>query len=143
MTRLLAALGVTLAAIAIAAVAVAVGDRRTLVPPPDAVAEEFGRQLVTGRARQALPILSETLRSAVAPEALDACGKRIEAELGGVGNVSGELHDLSGERARASAVFDGQRGSRRVRFGFAWDDGRWLIHELDDLRATGRSAPAS
>ena len=141
MTRLLAALGVTLAAVAIAAVAV--GDRRTLVPPPDAVAEEFGRQLVTGRSEQALPLLSETLRSAVAAETLGDCGKRIEAELGGVGNVSGELHDISGDRAQASAVFDGRRGTRRVRFGFAWDDGGWVIHELGDLRAPGRSAPAS
>jgi hypothetical protein len=133
-----------LAAIAIAAVAV-VGaeDRGTLVPPPDAVAEEFGRQLVTGRAEQALPLLSETLRSAVTPEILDACGKRIEAELGAVGNVSGELHDISGDRAQATAVFDGRRGTRRVRFGFAWDDGRWVIHQLGDLRADGRSDPAS
>jgi hypothetical protein len=140
LTRVLYTLGVIVAAIAIAARAV--DDRRTLVPPPDAVAEEFVRQLVTGRSEQALPLLSEELKAAARPGLLNEYGRQLEAELGGVGNVSGELAGISGDRAEASAILDGARGTRRIRFGLRWQDGKWVIEQLGDLHGHRLAGPA-
>lgn len=144
MSRLLGVLGWIGAALALAALIVhGLEDRRTLVPPPDAVAAEFVRQIVTGRAEQAMPLLSDRLRPRWPPDDLDAAGRRLESELGEVGDVSAELESIFGERAAASAILDGARGTRSLRFEFVREQGKWLIEEAGGLAPATFPAPAS
>jgi hypothetical protein len=137
LTRVLAALGVVVAAVVLSGVAVqAVGDRRTLVPPPDAVVEDFLRQVTTRRCPQALPLLSEELRSAVGPKLLEDYRRRLEGELGRVGTVTGELVEICGDRAKAFAILAGARGAKRVRFNLVWENGKWMIEQVGELQRT-------
>lgn len=116
-------------------------DRQTLVPPPDAVAEQFVRQILAGRSEQALPFLSEKLRPRVSADRLDDLGGRLETELGEVAKVSAELESISGDRAAASAALDGARGSRTFRFGLVREQGEWTIGEAGDLLREAPTAP--
>ena len=144
MNRLLGVVGWIGAAIAVAAIAVHVlEDRRTLVSPPDAVAEEFLRQVLTGRSERALPLLSEAVRPGLSPGELDAAGRKLEEDLGEVGNVSAEIESLSGQRAAASAVLDGARAIRTVRFQLVRERGKWMIEEAGGLAPATPPAPAS
>lgn len=141
MTRVLWLLGVVVAAIAIVTLVVhGFEDRGTLVPPPDAVAEEFVRQLVAGRSDRAMPLLSEDLRTRVTPQTLEDYGTELEAELGEVGNVSGEAEWIQGDRAAASALLDGARRTKRLRFVLVREHGTWTIGELDELEDEGGRA---
>lgn len=132
MRHILAILGTAAVALAIAAVVVGVvGDRETLVPPPEAVAEEFVRQLVTRRAVQVIPLLSDRLRELVTPEQLDRAGIALEAELGEVTNVGSETEWIDGDRAAASSEPRGARGRTELRFEFSRENGKWTIDALD------------
>lgn len=143
MTRVLCAFGVVVAAIALSgAVVHGLEDRRTLVAPPDAVAEDFVRQVITHRSRQALPLLAEEVRSAVGPELLNDYRRRIERELGRVGNVSVELERISADHAEASAILEGARGTRRIELRLVWKDDQWLIVRFTDIPGRVRGQPA-
>lgn len=144
MNRLLGVVGWIGAALAVAAVAVhVVEDRRTLVSPPDAVAEEFVRQVLTGRSERALPLLCEGVRPGLSRGELDAAGRKLQEELGEVANVSAEIESLSDRRAAASAVLDGARATRTLRFRFVRERGKWMIEEAGGFVPETSPAPAS
>ena len=57
-------------------------DRTMFVPPPEAVAESFMRQLATGRYARALPYLSDDLAARTTPDTLRALTDRLQNRTG-------------------------------------------------------------
>jgi hypothetical protein len=125
--QLVAAL--TLAMIVVAAWVFAAGDRRTLVPPPDAVAEGFLRQLTARRYDRVESHVSRTRRSAPAWSAA-TLRRRFEPlwrYTGRVNQVDAELVSIEGDRARAVAGAQGDLAEARVLVELAREHGLWKV----------------
>lgn len=126
-----AALLVAVASVAIAVAAVkAFGDRETLVPPPESVAEQFVRGVLAGRSEQVMKYVSRSLRGSLSDEALDAWGPRVEEEIGEIGNVLAEAGHVSGDQASAVILLDGSRAARSLEFELARENGEWKIARM-------------
>ena len=124
------------AALAVVAAAVfGLGDRRTLVPPPEAVVESFVRELETGRYQRATGYLSTELQPNVKPEQLRAWTSRLLARTGDIIDVRGEPGWLAGDRAEAYARLKTERaGEPALRFTLYREEGVWKINGLASLR---------
>jgi hypothetical protein len=125
--QLVAAL--TLAMIVVAAWVFAAGDRRTLVPPPDAVAEGFLRQLAARRYDRVESYVSRTRRSAPAWSAA-TLRRRFEPlwrYTGQVNQVDAELVSIDGDRARAVASAQGDLAEARVLVELTREHGLWKV----------------
>jgi len=110
------------------------GDRRTLVPPPDAVVESFTRAIAMGREDQAIPYLSEELARTVTDEDLRRYGEPISDGPGMVHEVRGELERIAGDRATATARCRSRTGEWRLRFELRREKGLWRISRLEPPR---------
>jgi hypothetical protein len=130
------------AALAVAALAVfAAGDGSTLVPPPEAVAENFLRAMARRRYPQALPYLRPELR-AVGVEGLRRHQQRIERACGLVRDVRGEDGARAGESATATALLKGAAGQGRMRFALVRQQGEWRLATLGEwVGSTAALAP--
>jgi hypothetical protein len=128
-----AVLGVAAVSLALVAWAVFVlGDRTVLVPPPEAVAEGFMRQLQTRRFEQARSYLARpAVRSA----------EDLRARLEALERAVGRIQDVRGRRGTvgsldASAVADlttADRARAEVAFSLRREHGEWRIADLDGL----------
>lgn len=129
-------LAVVVAALGLAAADVhLLGDRRTLVPPPDAVVEGFLRAVAMGREDQAVPHLSEELARTVAEDDLRKYGETISDGPGSVDEVEGELERIAGDRATATATCRSRTGVWRLRFELVREkNGLWRISRLEPPR---------
>ena len=99
------------------------GDRQTLVPPPDSVAEGFVRAAAMGRSDRAAPYLDEELRKKVTTEDLRAYGEKIAGGPGTVREVNAETDWMTDDRASATVLCRSRTGEWRLRFGLRRDDG--------------------
>jgi hypothetical protein len=126
-----------IAAIAILLVAVVVfrlNDSTVFVPPPEAVAEGFARQMVAGRYERALPYLSEGLASEVGADGLREMAHRLKSRTGKVLNVQGEPGWMTAEQAEAAATLETESGGQvRLIFPMSREQGVWSISSLDRL----------
>jgi hypothetical protein len=124
------------AALALVAAAVfGLGDARTLVPPPEAVVENFVRELETERYEQATNYLSGELQSGVKPEQLRAWTSQLLGRTGDVLDVRGEPGWLAGERAEAYARLKTERaGEPALRFTLSREEGVWKVNGLTSLK---------
>jgi hypothetical protein len=128
-----AVLGVAAVSLALVAWAVFVlGDRTVLVPPPEAVAEGFMRQLQTRRFEQARSYLARpAVRSA----------EDLRARLEALERAVGRIQDVRGRRGTvgsldASSVADlttADRARAEVAFSLRREHGEWRIADLDGL----------
>jgi hypothetical protein len=112
--------------IVIAVCVFAAGDRQTLVPPPDAIAEAFMRQLTTGRYDRVGSYLSRARRE------WSAAARRRQFEplwrfTGTVNDVDAELVSIQGDRARAVATAHGDVADARVLFELVREQGLWKV----------------
>lgn len=133
MKAVAAVLGVAAVSLALVAWAVFVlGDRTVLVPPPEAVAEGFMRQLQTRRFEQARSYLARpAVRSA----------EDLRARLEALERAVGRIQDVRGRRGTvgsldASAVADlttADRARAEVAFSLRREHGEWRIADLDGL----------
>lgn len=122
---------VVLAALAIsAAVSFALGDRQTLVPPPDAEAESFGRTLAMGRIDRARAHLTDDLRGRLTDEDLRAHGRRLSAGPGTVWDVRAETDRIAGDLATATVVCRGGTGESALEVELRRESGLWRIARL-------------
>jgi hypothetical protein len=126
-----AVLLVAAASVALAVAAVkAFGDRETLVPPPEAVAEQFVRGVLAGRSEQAMQHVSRSPRGGLSDEALDRWGRRVEDEIGKIGTVQAHAGRLSDDQASAVILLAGSRALRSLEFELARENGQWKIARI-------------
>jgi hypothetical protein len=129
MRDLLNVLVVGIVALAAIAVVVFVGDdAETVVPPPQAVAEQFARALAMGRYDMALPHVEST--SGITLTAVRVAGEQLRAQWGRVDQIDGEPGTIAGTHATAGAHFTSERaGPVRLQFRFVRRAGLWKIVE--------------
>jgi hypothetical protein len=121
------------AALAAAALGVFVaGDAATLVPPPEAVAENFLRALTRKRYAQALSHLTPELRARVGIDGLRRRRQQIEGACGHVEDVRGEEGTRSGQTAVATALVKGAARQRRMHFTLVRRWGEWRLASLGE-----------
>jgi hypothetical protein len=124
---LLAVMG---AGLAVTAMSVAGGDRETLVPPPDAVAESFARELSERRYDLAVRYLSSDLRRSVAGTQLRQWFEPFRTRVGEPNLVSGEQEWMTDTRASARGTIDAERGTALLELRMKRESGLWTIAEL-------------
>jgi len=129
--RLAAATALTMAGVA--GVVFGLGDRTTLVPPPESAAEGFVRALETGRYGRALPYLSAAAEARVGREGVEAAAGRLRARAGEVLDVRGETLSIDGDRASARALVETRDGELVVELPMVRENGVWAIHGLGEL----------
>jgi hypothetical protein len=116
-------MGALLKAIAAAGIALAVawfavvvgGDTTVAVPPPESIAEQFGRHIAARRYDRALQHVADG--SGITLITVRLAGEAFHQRAGAIAQVEGEPGAISGERATAAAVFTTRRAGR-VRFAF-------------------------
>jgi hypothetical protein len=114
-----AALGVVAASVLVAR------DTTTLASPPETVAEEFVRQLATGRYDRALKHLAEPTG---ALQAMTSQGQALRARAGAIDLVEGEGGAIMGDSATASTRIKTSRaGELHARFDLVRQRGVWKI----------------
>jgi hypothetical protein len=117
--------------LAVSGGATLLGDRTTFVSPPDARAEAFLRQLMSGRAELARKFVSRDVRTEVSPPALQLGFEALEAQLGDVEDVTTRTLFLDRQSAVARAELVARGGGRMtLEFGFKWELNGWAIREL-------------
>ena len=108
-------------------------DRQTLVAPPEAVGEQFMRQLASHRPRQASFALSERLRAELTRKRLSAWMRDIEAKAGSIENVVGKDPVVADAEAGATVVVHGSDRDVALRLGFVRERGGvWRVDRLPD-----------
>jgi hypothetical protein len=124
-------LGVVLAALGIAAAIVfGLEDRETLVPSPDAEAEQFVRALAMGREGPARSHLTEDRKRDVTEEDLRGYAERISDGPGTVWDVRAETEWIASDRAAATATCRGRTGEKKLLLGLERQKGLWRIAQL-------------
>ena len=134
MRALANALAITAAALALCAAAVfGGGDRRILVSPPEAIAEDFLRAVWMKRYPQAAKYLSETARAKVGERDLAAVRARLDEAVGGIEDVRGEEGWIAGDAAEAGAEIRGRARSLTVSLPMGREKGEWRVAGIDGL----------
>jgi hypothetical protein len=113
-------------------VTIAAGDRRTVVPGPDVVAEQLIRQVVAERPVQAASLLSTAGRSAYPPPRLSAWGGAIENAAGHITDINGARATFDGNRAAAVVTVNGTRRTLQLPFGLIREHGTWKVERVPD-----------
>jgi hypothetical protein len=129
--------------LAVTGAAVSSGDRQTLVPAPEAVAEGFARQISEARYALARRHLSRGLRQSENAERLRASFEPVLLRLGEPNGVSAEGEWMADDRAAARALIEAERGTAVLRLRMKREAGLWKIDELPgEIRAGIRESPA-
>ena len=124
-------LGVIAVALAITAAAVfGLGDRETLVPPPEAVAESFTREIAERRYDLALEFLSDERRKDHDASTLRAQYEPILQRVGVMNQVSAETDWMDLHTASATSTVNAKLGSVTLQLGFVRERGLWRIDGL-------------
>jgi hypothetical protein len=119
--------------LAAAGISTASGDRAILKPPPESVAENFVRKLVTTRFDMAREQLSDEARAELSAAALEDTTRRLKARMGEIEDVLGQRAEVRGEDAEAEVILtDGKGGRHHVRLPLAWSGG-WGVVGLGEL----------
>lgn len=129
-----------LVALSLALLATAVfglGDGRTFVSPPGAVAESFVRALQCRRFPQAHRYLSAETRSRVTVETLAEATERLEARRGRIEDVKGEDAWLAGDAAEGAAMVKTRAGETRLALPMRRESGEWRVTGIDGLTPEG------
>lgn len=124
------------AALALVAAAVfGLGDTRTLVPPPEAVVENFVRELETERYDRATSYLSRELQQGVGSGQLREWTTKLMERTGEVLDVRGEPGWQTAVNAEAYARLKTEReGEPALRFTLTREEGVWKVNGLTSLK---------
>jgi hypothetical protein len=135
------AVGVLAAALFVCAASIfGLGDRQTLVSPPEAVAEDFLRATWMKRYPQAAQDLSEGARAHINEDELAAVRARLEEATGGIEDVRGEEGWIAGETAEAYASVRGRARTVRVRLRLLRESGNWRVAGVSGISGVGGAA---
>jgi hypothetical protein len=133
MRDLLPACAVIASALLLVAAAVfGAGDRAMLVPPPDAVAESFVRELVTGRYDLATKYLESAVRRRLGADGLRRRYEPMRRSLGKIDQVEADMEFIDGERAGARARVEGDAGTAAMAMRFGREYGLWVVSDLPE-----------
>jgi hypothetical protein len=125
-------LGTTILALGVVAGVVIAGQDSTyFVPPPEAVAESFTREIAARRYDRAIPFVDPA--SGITEINVRLGGGELHARAGQIDNVEGVPGVIRGEEATASAVLITE-GAGRVQYFFrlARREYAWKIVEWSD-----------
>jgi hypothetical protein len=123
-------LAIMAAGLGIIAAGIAGGDRGTLVPPPDAVAEAFARELAAGRYDLARSHLSDALKASTSSTALRLWFEPVRRRLGAANRVDAEIDWMQERTAAAQASLDAEHGTAVLPLRLVWEHGLWGIDDL-------------
>ena len=116
------------AGLAVAAFAVyAAGDKSVLVPPPDATAENFVRELGMGRYDVVLHHLSDDVRRQVGASELRASFEPLRALTGRPDQVVTHRPATYGDHARVLTLYQGRRATAALYVDLVRQHGMWKI----------------
>ena len=115
-------------------------DRQTFVPPPEAVAESFARQLVQRRYDLAVNYLGRNLRATTDANGLRARFDPLRQRIGTPNQVSGERDWMQESDASARALVEGESGNAVLQVRLEREQGLWRITQLP--ANVGAEAPA-
>lgn len=129
MTRFLVKAAVVGTVLGALGFAVAAGDREMFVPPPESVAESFGRQLAAGRYDRALPFLSRNAAASTDAAALEMLARELEQSVGSaILDVTGEPIEMRLDIAQARARVRGRGlGETTITFALVREKRLWKI----------------
>jgi hypothetical protein len=131
--RALSLLVFVCAGLGVSFVSVRLGDRQTLVPPPEARVEAFLRELHTRRSQLAVRYLTGELRRHISASGLQHAFGGVEAAIGDVGNVDAATLSWDRQSARVRGELVSANGRRTVLdFGLKWERGEWTIEVLPE-----------
>ena len=120
-------------ALSVSAIAIRLGDRKTLVPPPEARVEAFLRTLKTGRAQLAPRYLTDELRARAPASNLQRAFRALEAAIGAVENVDARTMSADRQWAKARGELVSAGGRRTaLDFDLKWERGAWAIAVLPE-----------
>lgn len=132
-------LGAIAAALLVIAAAIfGAGDRHLFSPPPEAVAEEFVRQLVTRRYDLATKYLSPDLRRSVGSDGLRTRYEPMRRSLGKIDDVDATVEFIEGARAGARAGIRGDDGTASLPMRLGQEYGLWVVSELPEPAVVSR-----
>lgn len=123
-------------AIALTVVAAAIfigGDRALFVPAPETTVENFTREITTRRFDLAMKQLATSRSRSETPKTLTARFEPMLHEVGEINHVDAEARWMSGDRASAAAIVEGEFGKRSLDFTLVREHGLWKIDGLPDL----------
>jgi hypothetical protein len=110
------------------------GDRQTLVPPPESIAEDFVHQLATRRFEQARDDLTDEEKEKVDADDLRAMADRLRASAGKVEESRGEPGQITGDRAAAQVTVRTDRSKQlHLPFKLVRSKGEWKIEHLPKI----------
>ena len=128
MKPVLLALAVSGMALAIVAAAVfGAGDRSTLVPTSENVAEDFTRKLALGRYELAWRRLSSDARERERVEQLRGRFAAIAERLGGVNLIEAVAITQAENTATTSSRIDAEHGEATLSLTLSRENGLWVI----------------
>jgi hypothetical protein len=102
------------------------GDRETLVPPPDAVAEGFVREVMTKRWDRARASFDEP--DAVSNREIAALQKAWHERVGDPSELEAETITRDSDQALVSVRMQSARGSEAVSFALRFHDKWTIVH---------------
>jgi hypothetical protein len=132
MSDLAKVLGATAVALAVVAAVVIGGQDSTyFVPPPEAVAESFTREIASRRYDRAMQHVDPT--SGITEINARLGGEELHTRAGEIDEMHGDPGTISGDRATASAVLVTEKAGRvRYMFRLARRGHTWKIVEWAD-----------
>ena len=99
-------------------------DRETFIPPPDAVAEGFVREVLMKRWDRARPYLAEP--ESMSNDDLEALEKQWESRAGDPWVIESETISRTNDEALATVRMQSEKGSEAVSFAMVFDR-EWKI----------------
>jgi hypothetical protein len=118
----------------LAGIVFCLGDTSVFVPPPEAVAEGFMREMATGRYERAREYLSKDLAARTGPDELKALAESLKGWTGEILDVRGEQGWSNGQRGEAyTKLKTRQAGEPSLRLALWREEGVWAINGLWSL----------
>jgi hypothetical protein len=108
------------------------GDRRTVVPGPDVVAEQLTRQVMAHRPAQTTDLVSAPSRAAYPPARLAEWGRTLEKTAGDIIEINGTQEAIDGDRAVVVVTVRGTRRTLHLSFALVREHGTWRVERVPD-----------
>lgn len=132
MRELGAAVATMAAALAlVAAVVFGADDMALFVPPPEAVAEDFGRELASARYELAVRHLASGARHDRSAQEIEKRFEPVRRAIGALNRAEADGSPSGGETAFATCELQGEAGTAAVRLALRREQGLWKVESWE------------